>query len=55
MHFHEILIVYLRVFYIRLRYVCWIIDFESMNYFCVLGDKSDALRLDKKQRGGTKQ
>ena len=26
-----------------------------MNYSCFLGDKSDALRLDKKQHGGTKQ
>jgi len=26
-----------------------------MNYSCFLGDKSDALRLDEKQHGGTKQ
>ena len=24
-----------------------------MNYSCFLGDKSDALRLDEKQHGGT--
>ena len=28
---------------------------ESMNYSCCLGNKSDALRLDKKQHDGTKQ
>ena len=34
-----------------------LLDFylESMNYSCFLGDKSDALRLDEKQHGGTKQ
>ena len=42
-------------FYIRLRCICWIFDLESMNYSCFLGDKSDALRLDEKQHGGTKQ
>ena len=41
-------------FYIRLRCVCLIFDLESMNYYCFLGDKSDALRLDEKQHGGTK-
>ena len=42
-------------FYIRLRCARWIFDLESMNYFCFLDDKSDALRLDEKQHGGTKQ
>ena len=42
-------------FFIRLRCVCWIYDLESMSYSCFLGDKSDALRLDEKQQGGTKQ
>ena len=42
-------------FFIRLRCVCWIYDLESMNYSCFLGHKSDALRLDEKQQGGTKQ
>ena len=42
-------------FYIRLRCVCWIFGLESMYYSCFLGDKSDALRLDEEQHGGTKQ
>ena len=42
-------------FYIRLRRVCQIFDPESMNYSCFLADKSDALQLDEKQHGGTKQ
>ena len=42
-------------FYTSLRCICWIFDLESMNYSCFLSDESDALRLDEKQHGGTKQ
>ena len=30
-------------------------EFESMNSSCFLGDQSEALPIDEKKRGGTKQ
>ena len=44
-----------KAFYIHLRCVCWIFELESMIYSCLLGDKSDALRVDEKKYGGTKE
>ena len=40
-------------FYMLFRCVCWIFDLKSMNYSCFLGNKSDVVRLDEKQHGGT--
>jgi len=42
-------------FFIRLRCACWIFELEKANYPCFFGDKSDAVWLDEKQHGGTKQ
>ena len=42
-------------FYTHLGWVCWIFYLQSMNYSCFLGNKSDALRLDEKHHGSTKQ